>query len=87
MKKRLKMVLLMLALRCCVTTRVITASPRDVREEMEFLFREPKTDIFAPATEAAMQVISVVVMIAIIVVIVIGLVWFIKQKIKWLPLH
>ena len=66
----------------CMTIQVLKASAKNVKEEMEFLYREPQNDIFAPITEVAMQVINVVVIVAIVVAIAIGLVLFIKHKIK-----
>ena len=65
---------------CYSVTQVISASAGSVREEMEFLFQEPKNDIFAPVTEAIIQARYVVVIVAIVVAIVIGLVLLIKNK-------
>lgn len=79
---RISKVLLVLLLMYCMTTQVIKASAKNVREEMEFLFREPQNDILAPITEVVMQVLKGVGIVAIIAVIVIGLIWFIRNKIK-----
>lgn len=78
---RINKVLIVLLLMCCITAQVIKASAKNVREEMEFLFREPQNDILAPITEVVMQVLKGVGIVAIIAVIVIGLIWFIRNKI------
>lgn len=77
--KRINKVLLALYLLCCMTAEVIKANAKSVRDEMEFLFREPQNDIFAPITEIAVQILEIVGIGAVIVIIVVGLVWLIKK--------
>lgn len=48
-----KKVLFLFVLMCCMTSQVVVASAKDVREQIKFLEEEPKNDILAPLTDVA----------------------------------